>query len=72
MRVFPKLISARKRGGGAPLLGLAKSIYYNYDNGYKTKENKNCTKDKIELQHTYACFLKESSWYLLKGACCCL
>ena len=43
----------------APLLGLAKFIYYfllflgivMYDNEFETKENKIWTKDKIELQH---------------------
>ena len=51
----------------APLLGLAKSIYYfllflgivMYDNEFETKENKIWTKDKIELQHicTYHLFI---------------
>ena len=43
----------------APLLGLAKSIYYfflflgivMYDNEFETKENKIWTKDKIEPEH---------------------
>ena len=51
----------------APLLGLAKSIYYfllflgivMYDNEFETKENKIWTKDKIEPQHicTYHLFI---------------
>ena len=51
----------------APLLGLAKFIYYfllflgivMYDNEFETKENKIWTKDKIEQQHicTYHLFI---------------
>ena len=40
-----------------------------YDNEYKTKENKNRTKDKIELQHIYTSYfscLSPSQWIVSK------
>ena len=36
-----------------------------YDNEYETKENKNWTKDKIELQHIH-CYIWTSGFSLLK------